>query len=101
MIGAVRGDREPDMRDHTGAFGGEELARGAGLDRPRVGIAAGAIETGLFERTVILSARITRQEGIISGGAQAGLRARGRGRGREPCESRQTPQESAAWRYFG
>ena len=88
------------MRDHAGTFGGEHLARGARLDRPGVGIAAGAVETGLFQRPVILGARVMRQKGIIAGGLRAGLRAGGRRGGRKPGESRQALQESAARALF-
>src|SRR5580700_8435879 len=87
------------MGDHAGTLRCEQLARRSRLDRPRVGIAAGAVEAGLFERTVVLSAGVMRQKRIIASGALAGLRAGGRGR--QPSQSPQTLQESPARREFG
>src|SRR5712691_160696 len=66
VIHALRGDREPDVSDHTGAGGIEDFLRGAGGNRPPVGVAASAIVARLFQRSVILAACVAREESILA-----------------------------------
>ncbi len=50
MIAALRRDGEPDVADHAWAIGLENFLLAARRNRPRIAIAARAVEAGLLER---------------------------------------------------
>ena len=92
MGGAGRGDGEPDVGDDAGSVGAEQLLSGAGGDGPPIGVAAGPVETRLFERFVVLGARINRQAGWrcrLCGGDLFG-------RGSKTGDAGQSPEKSPA-----
>src|SRR5689334_640690 len=99
MVWTLGGDGEPDMRNDARPRGVEQLLCGARSDRPVIGVAARAVETGLFERLVILRAGIAREKcwataAIARLALRGGWSACGRGESRE---SREAPQETATW----
>src|SRR6266849_3272445 len=99
MIWTFGGDGEPDVRNDARPGGVKQFLCRARRHRPGIGVAARAVETGLFERFVILRAGIAREKSRTAGAfARLALRWRRSGCGRgQTRESREAPQETAPW----
>ena len=95
VIGTAGGDGEPDVRDHAGAGCIEDFARCAGRHRPGVVVAAGAVEAGLLQRPVILSARVGGQQSGVFPSWGAVLCRRGGRRSSKPAGGQHAVEESA------
>src|SRR5215510_2432882 len=91
VILALRGDSEPDVRNHAGAFLVIDLLRLARRDGPAVAVAAGQVVARLLERAIILAARVPGEE-VIAWRLAPLLRLSGRRRRRKSRRDRRSAE---------